>query len=652
MKDVTHRNTTIPASVESSSQEVVENAGSLKQLDATLDRVPVGVFHADRYGHILYANQHLRELLGYGREEILTRMFRDLTRTGDAKECQRLWQAVLDGSIAGYERETAFVRQDGSLIVLRLRMEAIGGADDSPVILVGVVDGGSRTLAREHLAIRDRFLAALEASQTGTFRWEIDSIEPEWDENLERLFGRGPAESLGELLDVVYPDDVSGVVETFWACLGEGGEFQIDFRVLLGDGSIRWIHGRGRTVSDEDGTPVYMTGACTDVTDRVRAEAAVRASEARLRRIVDSGMIGVYEWWGGGEIVQANDAFLELLGYTRADVEAGRLNVHQFAVNGGSGAEVTKIEPGLDRAALTPRETEFRARDGRIIPVLQAQARLDGSEHRAIAICLDMTERKRIEQERERLLVVEHEARAAAERAIQQRDDVLAIVAHDLRNPISTIQMSMTSLQTLDLEDNDRKRQYQIVQRAAATMEGLIRDLLDVSRIEAGTFAVRRGTVDVPKLIREMIDLFQESARRQEVEFVVSMDPEIGQISGDFDRLEQALSNLISNAIKFSRAGGSVTLEVRRQGDSVEIAVVDSGPGIDAKDLPHIFDRFWQVDRTSRAGAGLGLVIARGIIESHGGRLEVTSEVGTGTTFRCTLPVGPVDSPEAGDVPC
>jgi signal transduction histidine kinase len=169
-------------------------------------------------------------------------------------------------------------------------------------------------------------------------------------------------------------------------------------------------------------------------------------------------------------------------------------------------------------------------------------------------------------------------------------------------------------------------------------MERLISALLDVARIEAGSFSIRHEHVDVRALIYETLELFKPQAHERELNISSEIPADVPPLSGDRDRLVQVLSNLLSNALKFTAAGGRVWLRAGTVDGAVRISVEDSGAGISAAHLPHVFDRYWQVDRLSRNGAGLGLAICKGIVEAHGGRIWVESTVGCGTTFHFTIP--------------
>jgi signal transduction histidine kinase len=229
-----------------------------------------------------------------------------------------------------------------------------------------------------------------------------------------------------------------------------------------------------------------------------------------------------------------------------------------------------------------------------------------------------------------------------AQRATRARDDVLAIVSHDLRNPINTIQMSTAFL--LDVlgepgaKDVPVIPQLQVMQRATRRANALIQDLLDVSRIDAGTLAVAASAIDASLLIRDAVLELDPLVTGKKLTFEhVWVGPDL-LVAADRSRIGQVFSNLVGNAIKFTKAGGSVRIEGCRRGDMADFDVIDTGAGIAAEHLPHLFDRFWQASQTSRSGAGLGLFIVKGIVEAHGGTIDVTSAPDEGTRFRFSLP--------------
>ncbi len=228
-----------------------------------------------------------------------------------------------------------------------------------------------------------------------------------------------------------------------------------------------------------------------------------------------------------------------------------------------------------------------------------------------------------------------------AQRATTARDDMLAIVSHDLRNPLNTIHMSTAFL--LDIlgtpgDTTPLVPQLELIRRATSRGNALIQDLLDVSRIESGTLAVEATFTSASALLADAVAELEPLVVSKGLRFEHSWIGPDSEVPADRGRVSQIFSNLVGNATKFTQKSGVVSLTGTRRGTSVEYSVTDSGIGIDPDHLPHLFDRFWKASKGSRSGAGLGLFIVKGIVESHGGTLSVESVPGSGTTFRFTLP--------------
>lgn len=233
----------------------------------------------------------------------------------------------------------------------------------------------------------------------------------------------------------------------------------------------------------------------------------------------------------------------------------------------------------------------------------------------------------------------------ATERAVQARDDVMGIVAHDLRNPLNTILMQVSALRRRHPEEKRRSRDpCEVVERAAMRMNRLIQDLLDVTRLDAGRLAIERARLPAAQVVFDSLDAEQALAAAGSVELQADVPAELPEIWGDRDRLRQVFENLIGNATKFTPPGGRITVGARCVEGEVAFRVADTGAGIPAADLPRLFDRFWQA-RNERRGAGLGLAIVKGIVEAHGGRVWVESAPTRGSTFYFTVPTGPPDAP-------
>jgi PAS domain S-box-containing protein len=236
-------------------------------------------------------------------------------------------------------------------------------------------------------------------------------------------------------------------------------------------------------------------------------------------------------------------------------------------------------------------------------------------------------------------LAVEHASLyQAAQQATRARDNVLAVVAHDLRNPLNTVLMAAELL--LEVASGKKPidpRHVEIISRAGERMDRMIQDLLEVQRMEAGHLSIEPRVEDVAAIIGDTLEMLRAMATSNGVELVNESGRGLPLVLADAARIQQVLSNLVGNALKFTPSGGRITVRAERSGGEVRVAVIDTGSGIEPDQLPHIFGRFWQASSGDRRGIGLGLAIAKGIVEEHGGRIWVESTPGEGSRFFFTL---------------
>ncbi|HEY2379264.1 MAG TPA: ATP-binding protein [Gemmatimonadaceae bacterium] len=240
----------------------------------------------------------------------------------------------------------------------------------------------------------------------------------------------------------------------------------------------------------------------------------------------------------------------------------------------------------------------------------------------------------------------ERRARSEAESAVRTRDAVVSIVSHDLRNPLMAILGSADLLLELtDEHGHDTERtQLATLKHAADSMNRLIRDLLDVTRLESGPLPVQRNHVNLVDVVDDVVDMFQVVVRARHMTLTRGGLAQVPMVLGDRDRLAQAFSNLVANAVKFTPDGGQVRIDVDVHADGIHASVRDSGPGIPQDQIPHLFDRFWQASRSDTRGLGLGLAIVKAIVEAHGGTINVESVLKQGSSFCVRLPRADVEA--------
>jgi PAS domain S-box-containing protein len=381
-----------------------------------------------------------------------------------------------------------------------------------------------------------------------------------------------------------------------------------------------------------------------NITEHKRAEQSLRDSEARFRRLFESNLIGVAFWTVDGFITDANDAYLKLAGYTREEFAAlGKIDWR----------ELTPSEYRLldDRALAEVKangvsqlyEKEYIHRNGKRVAVVLGIALLNDSQNRGVAFVMDINERKQIEQERDRLLSQERLARQEAEVANRIKDEFLAVLSHELRTPLNPILGWSKLLRSRKFDQATTERALETIERNAKLQTQLIEDLLDVSRILQGKLTLNVCPVSVVMVVEGAVETVRLAADVKSIQIQTVLDPNLSQVMGDPNRLQQVVWNLLSNAVKFTPSGGRVDIYLTEVNHHVQIQVSDTGKGITPDFLPYVFDYFRQADSTTTrkfGGLGLGLAIVRQVVELHGGTVAALSlGEGMGTTFKVNLPL-------------
>ncbi|MEG4303223.1 PAS domain S-box protein [Microcoleus sp. D3_18a_C4] len=408
----------------------------------------------------------------------------------------------------------------------------------------------------------------------------------------------------------------------------------------------KWL--KVRFYPSDSGLSAYIQ----DVSDRKQAEAAFKASEEKLRMLVEANLIGIMFGDVNGRIMEANDEFLRIVGYTREQLQRGELNWIEIAPPEYRSLDEKGIAEAQETGVCTPYEKEFWRRDGSRIPVLIGYVLLAQKRQESVAFILDLTVGKQLEREL-------HDRAEELARANRIKDEFLGTLSHELRTPLNAMLGWAQLLRNRKFDEKTTVRALETIDRNTRSLATLIDDLLDVSQIITGKLSLNLRWVDVISTVEAAIKTLAAAIGAKNIEIVTDFDPTVGRICGDAGRLQQVAWNLLSNAIKFTPDGGQVRVALRKvEGTmareesaccknlspaSVEIEVSDTGQGISEEFLPHVFERFSQADssiRRSYNGLGLGLALVRHFVEMHGGTVQAASAgKGQGASFLVRLPI-------------
>ncbi|WGV25556.1 PAS domain-containing hybrid sensor histidine kinase/response regulator [Halotia branconii] len=381
-----------------------------------------------------------------------------------------------------------------------------------------------------------------------------------------------------------------------------------------------------------------------DITEHKQAEQSLRESEARFRRLFESNLIGVAFWNVNGLITDANDAYLQIVGYTRDEFTTlGKISWRELTPVEYQHLDDRAIKEAQATGVSQIYEKEYVHRNGERVSIALGIALLDDSQQNGVACVLDITERKRTEKERDRLFQAERAARQEAEAANRIKDEFLAVLSHELRTPLNPIMGWSKLLRSRTFDAATTKNALETIERNAKLQTQLIEDLLDVSRILQGKLSLNVCPVGLTMVVQGALETVRLAAEAKSIKIQTTLDPALGQVMGDPNRLQQVVWNLLSNAVKFTPPGGQVEIKLAEVDLQAQIQVSDTGKGITAAFLPYVFDYFRQADSTTTrkfGGLGLGLAIVRQVVELHGGTVKAQSPgEGLGATFTVRLPL-------------
>ncbi|HYG76743.1 MAG TPA: CHASE domain-containing protein [Planctomycetota bacterium] len=381
-----------------------------------------------------------------------------------------------------------------------------------------------------------------------------------------------------------------------------------------------------------------------EVEARRKTEKALRESEHRFKRLYDSNMIGVAFWNTDGLITEANDEYLRIAGVPRAEFEQEKsLDWRKLTPPEYTHLDDRAIEQVRRSGASDAYEKEYLRRDGSRIHIVLGVALFADSPREGVAFVLDNSAAKKSEAERLELLKREQQARSAAEAASKAKDEFIAVVSHELRTPLTPMLGWIKMIKQTGFDQKTMMRGVDVIERNVMAQIQLVEDLLDINRIITGKMKLDIRHINLKNVVETAVEVVRVSAQAKQIDVSLEAeDAETCTAYGDFTRLQQVMTNLLANAVKFTPLKGKVKVTLQKTLDYVEICVSDTGEGVEAEYIPHMFKRFSQADSSTtrtHGGLGLGLAIVRHIVELHDGKVWAESEGrGCGARFYVRLP--------------
>ena len=462
----------------------------------------------------------------------------------------------------------------------------------------------------------------------GVLAFDRDGVFIYANEPAAALFGRKPSELVGRSVrDVASSAEAGDLPDIILHSLEQNRPAEVE---QFSDVTGRWH--AARSYPGESGLTVFLQ----DITDKKLAEDSLRVSEAKFAGIVNISADAIISVDEEQRIIHFNSGAEEIFGWPAADIIGQSLDLlipERFRAAHPQHIRNFAASPIEARRMGERREIAGLRRNGEEFPAEASISKLNVGSQRVFTVVLrDVTERKRLEETYRRLY-------EEAQRAVAARDDVLSFVSHDLGNPLAAIRIATAVLlKRIDANDPDG-RHVAGIREAVEQAQRLIRDLLDIQKLEAGKLVLSPGRVDIDPLIDETIHALRPLIDEKNLRIARESSGDIPKILADADRVTQIISNLIGNALKFSPQNGTVTVMSAHVGNEVVVGIRDEGPGIQAEHIPHIFDRYWQAKQSGKVGHGIGLSIVQAMVKAHGGRVWAESTFGEGSTFYFALPV-------------
>jgi PAS domain S-box-containing protein len=575
-----------------------------------------GIFILSREGKFLEANRRYAEIVGIPVEKLIGQTTEIVMPGRFAESLGRVERVIREGRLGPYETEITTPKG-----VRHLSLNAVALLDEGkPVGVINIVrDVTEAVMAREQQRQAEERLRRL-----------VDTLPIAVIESLAdgTILSANPAAS--RLLGFDGPDELLATnARSLWLDPAERERLLLTYspaepvheyerRIRRRDGHVVWVHGRTRALFDDEGGLVRLESAWEDITERREAEDELKHSEERFRMLAALAPVSIFQTDAAGRGVYTNERWQQLTGLT---AEQGRGEGWIAAVHPEDRGRLVTLWQQCVRERRSSFDAEFRFQTPRgEVRWVRATARpirtRDGEVLGYIGAKHDVSEQKAIEQ---------------------MRSDFVAMLTHDLKNPLATVLGFAELLE--EPRRRDRPAILRSLQAAATRALGIANNFLDYTQIESGTLELRPEAAQLNLIVDDVVDFQGPAAKARGVSLETLLANDLPELMLDESLFGRALTNLVSNAIKFSPQGGRVTVETAHRGGGVVVTVRDRGPGIAPADRGKLFQRFGLHSKLGKTGTGLGLFIVKSVVDAHGGEVDLECPAEGGAVFRISLPL-------------
>ncbi len=609
-------------------------------------------------GTVTYASLSIERILGYTPQEFITINGFDVIHPGDIPSFAHTFQQLLATPGLVDTKQFRSRHKDGTWRWVEATVTNLLHDPDVQAIVTNLHDITEWKQAEEELRAlaeqKERYVGATivkitEWKQTEEseqlFRLLADGAPVMiWTSGIDKLCtyfnapwlaftGRTLEQELGNgWAEGVYPADKQRCLDIYTSSFDARKPFSMDYRLRRFDGQYRWVLDNGIPFYTPDGTFTGYIGSCIDITERRSLEQQLQYSEQKLRSLVESNIVGVAVTDAEGRVYEVNNHLVQMLGYSQEELLSETMRMQHLLVPEYQEVRARAWKTLVSQGASLPEEKVYVRKDGSLLPTLVAAATINQERSRALVMFLDISDRKEAER---------------------RKQEFLGMVSHELRTPLTAI-MGLIELALMQIDLRLRSlapdaeelinQVEQVLKRASGQVEietRLVEELLNVSRLELHKFELSLRRENLVTIVQETVANQQQAARTRHIELALPPD-EVVPVMVDAGRIGQVLTNYLTNALKYAPVDRAISVRLEVEASVARVLVRDQGPGLILEQQQHIWERFYQVAAPGHqgpdGGLGLGLAIAKAIIEHHHGQVGVESAPGRGSTFWFTLP--------------